>query len=113
MMAEECDSELREGFLAYGIADRCIDEVCAVTGVTRRAMLSATSTRHVSRARQVAWWLIRETTGLSLKSIARVFGRDHTTVHHGIRVVGRQVRDIRSWPHDIFEQLADRAAEHG
>ena len=42
----------------------------------------------VSRARQLAMYLTRELTDLSLPEIARAFNRrDHTTVMHAIRRV--------------------------
>ena len=40
-----------------------------------------------SQARQLAMYLARELTTLSLAEIARAFDRDHTTVLHAIRAV--------------------------
>jgi chromosomal replication initiator protein len=61
--------------------------VCSVTGVSQPALLSSARTAGVSRARQVAMYLSREMTSLSLADIARQFDRDHTTVLHAIRAV--------------------------
>ncbi len=49
----------------------------------------------ISRARQLAMYLTRELTDLSLPEIARAFNRrDHTTVMHAIRrVEERTTRD--------------------
>lgn len=48
--------------------------------------------RSTSRPRQVAFYLARELTPLSLPHIGRHFGfRDHTTVMHGIRRIGALV----------------------
>lgn len=53
-------------------------------------MVSARRARHVARPRQVAMFLARELTPLSLPNIGRRFGnRDHTTVMHAIRTVER------------------------
>jgi chromosomal replication initiator protein len=61
--------------------------VCSVMGVSQPAMLSSTRTASVSGARQIAMYLSREMTSLSLADIARQFDRDHTTVLHAIRAV--------------------------
>jgi chromosomal replication initiator protein len=63
------------------------DAVCAVQGITREEMGSALRSPRIARARQIAMYLARELTGLSLTQIARGVGRDHTTVMHGVRAV--------------------------
>jgi chromosomal replication initiator protein len=63
------------------------DAVCSVLDVPRSAMLSAGRTAAVSHARQIAMYLARELTDLSLADIARQFGRDHTTILHATRAV--------------------------
>jgi chromosomal replication initiator protein len=63
------------------------DAVCSELGVSRASMLSATRTAAVSKARQIAMYLAREVTDLSLADIAREFGRDHTTILHATRAV--------------------------
>jgi chromosomal replication initiator protein len=53
-------------------------------------LLSPTRTARVARARQLAMYLTRELTDLSLPAIAEAFNRrDHTTVMHAIRRVER------------------------
>lgn len=43
-------------------------------------------------ARQIGYWISRETTGASYRQIARAYGRaEHTTVRAGIRVVERHM----------------------
>jgi chromosomal replication initiator protein len=63
------------------------EAVCSELGVSRSSMLSATRTAAVSKARQIAMFLARELTDLSLADIAREFGRDHTTILHATRAV--------------------------
>ena len=63
------------------------EAVCSELGVSRSSMLSATRTAAVSKARQIAMYLARELTDLSLADIAREFGRDHTTILHATRAV--------------------------
>lgn len=47
--------------------------------------------KHLAHARQVAMWLCRQLTGLSLPRIGVVFNRDHTTVMHAVRKIQHQV----------------------
>ncbi len=45
----------------------------------------------IARARQLAMYLARELTPMSLTEIARGFGRDHTTVLHAVRAVSARL----------------------
>lgn len=55
--------------------------VCRHFGMTLMDILSVRRMQHIARARQIAMWLSRHTTHLSLPQIGRAFGgRDHTTV---------------------------------
>ena len=61
--------------------------VCAVLHLSVDEMLSTRRTPEIARARQLAMYLSRETTGLTLKSIAAQFDRDHSTVLYAVRRV--------------------------
>ena len=63
------------------------DAVCAVNGLAREELLSPRRSPRVARSRQLAMYLARELTPLSLTEIARGFDRDHTTVLYAIRAV--------------------------
>jgi chromosomal replication initiation ATPase DnaA len=69
-----------------------LDEVCRRRGVVREDLCGRARTSSVSRARQELWWLIRNQPDLhySLPEIASLFGRDHTTVLHGIQAHQRR-----------------------
>lgn len=70
--------------------------VCEQFGVRMIEMSSHRRARCVARPRQVAMYLARELTPLSLPAIGQKFGnRDHTTVLHACRVIPEVVR------HDI------------
>jgi chromosomal replication initiator protein len=57
-------------------------------GVSVDALLSPSRAAPIARARQIAMYLTRELTDLSLPAIAETFNRrDHTTVMHAIRKV--------------------------
>ena len=61
--------------------------VCEVSGLSREELLSSRRSNRVSHARQLAMYLARELTPMSLSEIARAFDRDHTTVIHALRAV--------------------------
>jgi len=67
--------------------------VADVEGPSRRQPLA--------RARQVAMYLCRELTDLSLPKIGDHFGRDHTTVLHGVNTVKRLIQSDA----DLFETV--------
>jgi chromosomal replication initiator protein len=67
------------------------EAVVSVLGVTRDELLSPRRTPRVVRARQLAMYLTRELTPLSLVQIAREFDRDHSTVLHSIRSVSQRL----------------------
>ncbi|MDR2208345.1 MAG: chromosomal replication initiator protein DnaA [Azoarcus sp.] len=65
-------------------------------------MYSRKRTRVIARPRQVAMWLAKELTAMSLPAIGEAFGgRDHTTVLHACRTVsGLRQRD-QQLNHDV------------
>ena len=63
------------------------DAVVSVLGVTKAELLSSSRIPRVARARQLAMYLSRELTPLSLAQVAREFDRDHSTVIHAVRAV--------------------------
>jgi chromosomal replication initiator protein len=63
--------------------------VCARFGLSRDQMQSPNRARMVSRPRQIAMFLAREMTGLSLPRIGRHFARDHTTILYAARKIAR------------------------
>ncbi|MGH2952877.1 MAG: chromosomal replication initiator protein DnaA [Solirubrobacterales bacterium] len=63
------------------------DAICAAHGLSRSDLLSSRRTSRVARARQLAMYLTRELTPLTLTQIAQAFDRDHSTVIHALRAV--------------------------
>lgn len=54
-------------------------------GITTDQLMGRSSARLIAHARQDAMRRIREALGYSYPRIGRFFGRDHTTVVHGVR----------------------------
>ena len=66
-------------------ADVIIEEVCKFYNIENDALRGQGRTKDTALARQMAMYLIRRMTSLSLKEIGKEFeGRDHTTVMHSI-----------------------------
>lgn len=66
-------------------ADVIIDEVCKYYNLEPHILRGQGRAKELSMARQIAMYMIRNMTNLSLKDIGREFdNRDHTTVLHSI-----------------------------
>jgi chromosomal replication initiator protein len=88
------------------------EAVCRQHGVTRSELLSARRSARIARSRQLAMYLARELTPLSLAEIARAFDRDHTTVLHAVRVVASRLEpgtELASAVHELRGELGQRA----
>ena len=73
-------------------------------GVTIEALCSADRSRVLVNARQIAMYLCRELTELSLPKIGQQFGgRDHTTVMHA----DRKIRQLLSERRSVFNQVTE------
>jgi chromosomal replication initiator protein len=82
--------------------------VCSVLDVPQSALLSPSRRARVSHARQIAMYLSREMTSLSLVDIARQFDRDHTTILHATRAVSARAAtdaDVGDTIHRVRELL--------
>ncbi len=79
-------------------------QTSAYFGVTIEALCSADRSRVLVNARQIAMYLCRELTELSLPKIGQVFGgRDHTTVMHANRKIRQQMAERRSTFNQVTE----------
>lgn len=70
-----------------------IETVSARRGVAVREVLSPMRNRPVAWARQEAQHILRATTHKSLPEIGREFGRDHTSVIHGLGAVAARMEN--------------------
>jgi len=70
--------------------------VCKYFGISEEEIKGKTRTKNIALARQIAMYLCKEYTELSLKAIGFHFGgRDHSTVIHAIQTISEQ-REIDS-----------------
>ena len=85
-------------------AEAIIAVCCEYFGVSRDEMISKSRTRHITHARQIAQYLCRELTTMSLPKLGEVFGgRDHTTVLHA----ERRVRKLMKTERTVFQQVQE------
>jgi chromosomal replication initiator protein len=85
-----------------------IDAVAAYFSITPTELCSASRSRQLVNARQIAMYLTRELTDLSLPRIGRAFGnRDHSTVMHATQKIAGLMTERRI-TYDQVQELTNR-----
>jgi chromosomal replication initiator protein len=85
-------------------ADQIMVSTAEYFGVSLEDLRGHSRSRVLVNARQVAMYLCRELTDLSLPRIGQAFGgRDHTTVMHADRKIRQQMAERRS----LYNQIAE------
>jgi chromosomal replication initiator protein len=89
--------------------DEVIAAVCTAVGVSLDDLRSPHRDRRVLVPRQIAMYLLREETNLSLAEVGSYFGgRDHSTVLHSCEKVAAEIEhneQMRSRVHSVREVL--------
>ncbi|MGH3871690.1 MAG: chromosomal replication initiator protein DnaA [Pseudonocardiaceae bacterium] len=111
------DNQLAEIVLRDLIPDEAAHEIGAPNimavvaeffGVTLDDLCGPAKTKHLAQARQIAMYLCRELTDLSLPRIGQAFGgRDHTTVMHAERKIRKEMAERRR-TYDQVQELTSR-----
>ncbi|KQB84660.1 chromosomal replication initiator protein DnaA [Corynebacterium oculi] len=82
-------------------------------GITTEALCGVGKTRAVAHARQLAMYLCRELTDLSLPRIGAQFGgKDHTTVMYADRKIRKEMQEKRD-TYDEIQQLTQTIKSRG
>jgi chromosomal replication initiator protein len=85
-------------------ATAVIGQTAAYFGLTIEDLCGSSRSRVLVTARQIAMYLCRELTDLSLPKIGQAFGgRDHTTVMHA----NRKIRELMAERRSIFNQVTE------
>ncbi|MEO1133861.1 MAG: chromosomal replication initiator protein DnaA [Cyanobacteria bacterium J06639_1] len=85
-----------------------LDVVCQEFSLNQEDLLSSSRKRNISQARQLAMYLMRIHTGLSLPKIGEAFGgKDHTTVLYSCDKVSQQLEKDPQLVRQV-QQLGDR-----
>lgn len=104
---ELAEEVLRDLIPPGGEAEISIQTIIATTAayfdLTVDDVCGASRTQQLVLARQIAMYLCRELTDLSLPKIGQAFGRDHTTVMHANRKIRTQMAERRSTYNHVTE----------
>lgn len=81
-----------------------IDATADMFGLSPDELCGKSRSRPLVTARQIAMYVLRETTDFSFPAIGRAFGdRDHTTVMHAVAKIAELMRERRT----IYEQVTE------
>lgn len=69
------------------IVDYAIFLVCAEFEITREELYSQRRNLKLVKARQIAHWLVRRHTTMSVASIGRIFEKHHATILHSVSLI--------------------------
>ena len=82
-----------------------IGEVCRFYSIEEGTLRGTLKNKSTAEARQIAMYLIRKLTNLSLPDIGREFGRDHSTVIHALNKVEKLLQDSTSGISDNIRDI--------
>lgn len=81
-----------------------IEQTAAYFGLEVEEIMSTDRSRTVVNSRQIAMYLCRELTELSLPKVGEAFGgRDHTTVMHAVKKIGNTINEDSSTYQSVTE----------
>ena len=80
-----------------------INAVATYYKISPDDIYSQSRAQAIALARQIAMYLCREQTGLSLPKIGEIFGRDHTTVMHA----NKKVNDLMNERRYVYTQITE------
>lgn len=90
------------------INEKIVESVATTFGVSKENILSDKRDKNIKDARQIAMYIIREVTGLSLVDIGKIFsGKTHSTVKHSIEVVRDHIDNDKN-----FKKTVDDIAKN-
>ncbi len=69
-----------------------ISQVCKFYNLEESVLRGTQKSKGIAEARQVAMYLIRQLTNLSLPDIGQEFGKDHSTVLYNVRKIDIEVK---------------------
>lgn len=93
------------------VREKILEQVSVATGVSINNITSDKRDKNIKDARQIAMYIIREITGMSLEEIGKCFnGKTHSTVKHSIDSVGDRMdkdKDYRSLVENIMKNVQE------
>ena len=93
--------------------EKIIEEVARTFGITSDEIRSAKRSANISKARQMAMYVVREITQLPTEAIGSEFGgRDHSTVVYALQQMEKNIQKdskIKATAEDIIKNIRDSA----
>ncbi|AQP50735.1 chromosomal replication initiator protein DnaA [Tessaracoccus flavescens] len=103
-LAEEVLNDLMPDDAAPVDAQTIMDASARYFGITMDDLTGSSRVQTIAQARQVAMYLCRELTDLSLPKIGGKFGgRDHSTVLHAVRKISEKIGEDRALYNQVTE----------
>ena len=86
--------------------EKIIDYICATYKLKLEDILSHKRSKDIAEPRQIAMYLCREITDISLPRIGSKFGRDHTTVIHACEKITKMRKEDKNFNRQLekYEQ---------
>ena len=84
-----------------------VEAVCRYYQLTKEDIAGSSRVKAVAMARQIAMYLCREMTDLSLPKIGELFGRDHTTVMYAHKKVVEMMKE-RHYVYNHVSEVIER-----
>ena len=87
---------------------KVIETVAKYYDIDIKELLGKSRLKDIKTARQIAMYLMNEELGLSTVRIGNEFGKDHTTIMHGIKVTKQSLKDdfnLRSQISELREKI--------
>jgi hypothetical protein len=88
------------------------DKVCSQMGINSVELYNKTRVREVTQSRQILWWIIYNTSRVSLQALGKRYYKDHATCLHGIRQVNGIMQFNKEFRTEV-EYICDAIANAG
>lgn len=93
------------------VRERILENVAAATGVSVENIVSDKRDKNIKDARQIAMYILREMTGMSLEEIGKCFnGKTHSTVKHSISNVAERMdreKDFKALIENLIKNVQE------
>jgi chromosomal replication initiation ATPase DnaA len=83
--------------------DQVIKTVCEVMKIDRFKLLTPNRSKNLVFGRNMCYFIFRRYFSMTLKEIAQAFGRDHTTVIHGLVTFQNDIECIKFYKNQFLD----------
>jgi chromosomal replication initiation ATPase DnaA len=83
--------------------DQVIKTVCEVMKIDRYKLLTPNRSKNLVFGRNMCYFIFRRYFSMTLKEIAKAFGRDHTTVIHGLVTFQNDIECIKFYKSQFLD----------